>query len=272
MRSIKWQSVLTLVFAAILIAGFHGALPGFAWTLFRAPAAQAEPAAAETADIAQPDDVPGGAVMFFDLPACPTGWTPLTAAEGRYLVGLNAQGTRGATVGVSLADREERASVADHTHAITETGHTHMVNETAHSHTLNDPGHTHTATVTDPGHDHPIYDPMHNHSTTSSSFWKSQGTANTGSGTARALTTGAVTVNVAETGIDVLNHTTGVSVAVAKDNADITVNSASTGVSVRSAETGVAVEPAGSAATNAPYLQLLVCKRDLRVALPEIGR
>jgi len=35
------------------------------------------------------NSIPAGAVMAFDLSACPTGWTELVSARGRTIVGLN---------------------------------------------------------------------------------------------------------------------------------------------------------------------------------------
>jgi hypothetical protein len=59
--------------------------------------------------------VPPGAVMHFDLPACPVGWTALEGARGRALVGLPAGGILGGTVGdAPLGDREDRA----HSHVV----------------------------------------------------------------------------------------------------------------------------------------------------------
>ncbi len=63
-------------------------------------------------------DFPPGTVMLFNLPSCPTGWTELTAARGRYLVGLPSGGTLGGTAGTALANIENR-SVGQHTHALT---------------------------------------------------------------------------------------------------------------------------------------------------------
>lgn len=68
--------------------------------------------------------VPSGAVMFFDAATCPTGWTEMTNAKGRYLVGLPAGGTHGATVGTALANQENRPAGA-HGHAVSDPGHTH---------------------------------------------------------------------------------------------------------------------------------------------------
>ncbi|MBI5497386.1 MAG: hypothetical protein HY904_20395 [Deltaproteobacteria bacterium] len=65
-------------------------------------------------------------MRFFNLTACPPGWSAHTAAEGRYLVGLPAAGTLAGTVGTALGNRENRP-VGQHTHAVTDPGHTHTV-------------------------------------------------------------------------------------------------------------------------------------------------
>ena len=62
--------------------------------------------------------------MFFNLASCPPGWSELTAARGRYPVGLPAGGTPAAAVGVALSDQESRA-VGQHGHGITDPGHVH---------------------------------------------------------------------------------------------------------------------------------------------------
>ena len=55
---------------------------------------------------------PSGAIMFFNLASCPSGWTELTAARGRYLVGLTSGGTLAGTAGTALTNLENRAVVA----------------------------------------------------------------------------------------------------------------------------------------------------------------
>ena len=67
---------------------------------------------------------PSGAIMFFNLASCPSGWTELTAARGRYLVGLTSGGTLAGTAGTALTNLENRA-VGSHTHAVTDPGHSH---------------------------------------------------------------------------------------------------------------------------------------------------
>jgi hypothetical protein len=71
---------------------------------------------------------PSGAVVFFNLIACPSGWMQFAPAQGRSLVGASATGTVGGTVGTALGDLEDRAHShlgADHAHsysAISNTG------------------------------------------------------------------------------------------------------------------------------------------------------
>jgi hypothetical protein len=83
---------------------------------------------AETATRAEFADqgVPAGSVMFFNLPTCPSGWTELTAAQGRYLVGLPSGGTLAGTQGTALANLENRAT-GQHTHNVVDPGHSHNV-------------------------------------------------------------------------------------------------------------------------------------------------
>jgi hypothetical protein len=131
-----------------------------------------------------PHRIPPGSVMFFDLTTCPQGWTALTAARGRAIVGLTLGGSLGATLGTPLADMGLReitttplhihtATIAPetaHTHAVTvaaEAAHTHPVTVTAegaHTHTVNPASfntasggaHGHDSTDTAGGHRHQV--------------------------------------------------------------------------------------------------------------------
>jgi hypothetical protein len=69
---------------------------------------------------------PAGAVMYFDLASCPAGWSEYVAGRGRYLVGVPAGGTGGASVGTALSDQENRPT-GQHTHAVNDPGHYHTV-------------------------------------------------------------------------------------------------------------------------------------------------
>ncbi|MFH1434117.1 MAG: hypothetical protein ABIJ56_00235 [Pseudomonadota bacterium] len=138
----------------------------------------------ETGSVTCSGGVPAGAVMFFDLAACPDGWSPLADAEGRYLVGLNAGGTLAGMGGTALGDLEDRP-----------VGR--------HSHTISDPGHVHAV-------------PRDNDTVPDG----------------------------------------GAGATAAEDVNDDPVNSGSS-------TTGIAINNAGTVAgTNAPYLQLLVCRKD----------
>jgi hypothetical protein len=129
---------------------------------------------------------PAGAVMYFDLAACPAGWTSFDAAGGRYLVGLPTGGTAGAAVGTALSDQENRPT-GQHTHGVTDPGHFHAVGYDTEQ--LANTGNTIGGT-------------------------RMQGGTNSGS-----------------------------------ENSD-------------PAFTGISIQPAGAVAgTNAPYLQLLVCRK-----------
>ncbi|MBI5631587.1 MAG: hypothetical protein HY921_11980 [Elusimicrobia bacterium] len=68
--------------------------------------------------------LPTGAVMFFDLASCPSGWAPMVAARGRYLVGLPAGGALSGTAGTALSNLENRAA-GRHWHPITDQQHSH---------------------------------------------------------------------------------------------------------------------------------------------------
>lgn len=72
--------------------------------------------------------VPAGMVAFFNLTACPTGWSPLVAAQGRYVVGVSPANATAPppVVGTELGNLENRP-VGQHNHAINDPGHTHPV-------------------------------------------------------------------------------------------------------------------------------------------------
>ena len=69
--------------------------------------------------------VPSGFVGFFNLTACPSGWTALSAAAGRVIVGRAANESIGSTIGTPLASLEDR------THTHTGPSHTHTFSATS---------------------------------------------------------------------------------------------------------------------------------------------
>lgn len=71
--------------------------------------------------------VPSGAIMYFNKTACPNGWTELTGARGRYIVGTPASGTLGGTAGTALSNGEDRPT-GTHSHPISNHSHTGSVN------------------------------------------------------------------------------------------------------------------------------------------------
>ena len=78
--------------------------------------------------------VPSGFVGFFNLGSCPSGWSEVTGAKGRYLVG---GGSTGATVGTALSNQENRA-VGQHSHSVSDPGHDHLTRRECHG--FNCPG------------------------------------------------------------------------------------------------------------------------------------
>ena len=62
-----------------------------------------------------------GAIMYFATSTCPTGWSEVTAARGRYIVGLPASGSVSSTVGTALTNSENRA-VGQHNHSMSGAG------------------------------------------------------------------------------------------------------------------------------------------------------
>lgn len=230
---------LVLVVALVLVLGIYSVAQGRSLPLFGAPLAL-QPDTPRASALA---DTPSGAVMFFDLAACPAGWTELTDARGRVLVGLPDGGSLGATVGTALSNQENRA-VGQHDHPVDDPGH---------GHTVTDPGHSHVAT--DQGHGHGINDPKHKHNLENNHTLLVQGDwGGDGNGNPEFAD-----YNIGEPYSDLAST----NISIQTDYADIVVNSNNTGLSLTNNTTGVAVNNSGTVAgTNAPYIQLLVCRKD----------
>jgi len=197
-------------------------------------------------------DVPSGAVMYFDLAACPAGWSQFTDGAGRYVVGIteataSTTANLGGLVGTALGNLENRP-VGAHTHAVSDAGH---------AHTIIDPGHSHAAIVTNPPHSHPITDPGHAHNLTNIYVNNRGGQRHIFDGcelSASCAQYNAVSLSVlAVTGITVNN---------AVQNTTVSLQGNTTGVSASSATTGITIQSTGTSGTNAPYVQLLMCRKD----------
>ena len=65
-------------------------------------------------------------VVHYNGAVCPSGWTEVVLARGRYLVGIPQGGTVGAQVGTALTNLQNRAT-GQHTHAVIDPGHAHAV-------------------------------------------------------------------------------------------------------------------------------------------------
>ncbi|HMJ13458.1 MAG TPA: hypothetical protein VK524_18695 [Polyangiaceae bacterium] len=70
--------------------------------------------------------VPAGAVMAFDLAACPAGWSPVADAAGRVVVGSTTGLARGAKLGADQVTLTA-AQMPAHAHGVSDPGHAHTV-------------------------------------------------------------------------------------------------------------------------------------------------
>ena len=70
------------------------------------------------------DSTPAGTIAYFDLTTCPTGWSEVPSAKGRYLVGTQNSANKNLTVGQALGDGENRA-IGQHNHSAWQDSHQH---------------------------------------------------------------------------------------------------------------------------------------------------
>lgn len=87
---------------------------------------------------APPNEIPAGAVMPFNLSACPSGWTALAGAAGRVIVGVGSNGTNAYALGNSGGADSRTLTVAQmpsHTHSV-DPPSTNTNSSGNHSHTI----------------------------------------------------------------------------------------------------------------------------------------
>ena len=219
------------------------------------------------------DTIPAGAVMPFNLASCPSGWTELTNARGRYLVGRPSGGTLLGTAGTALTNRENRAAGQ----------HLHSVNP-PNTNSTNTGGHDHpsTASTSAGGHNHPATSTGSGGSHGHSASTNNAGSHQHGKGVT-LFTNGLGGGGVSSSGSNPTNFTnhaglhghtvtvsnSGSSHAHSVDLANIAGHTHATNIANVAGHVHATNIPAfnsanggsGIAGTNAPYLQLLMCQK-----------
>ncbi len=197
--------------------------------------------------------VPAGAVMSFNLASCPAGWSELTAARGRVIVGKPSGGTLAGTAGTALSNLENRATGV-HNHSAgsgtQSANHSHNVDPAPVTSGTVSSWHTHAITVNAGG--------AHAHTITPKKGGLGAYLNNVGVGTASANGGTAGTSSApnhahsASSGNPSANHSHSVNVG----------NTTSTGNSVSHSHSVTVNNSSGVAGTNSPYIQLLVCQKN----------
>lgn len=188
-----------------------------------------------------------GAVMHFALPECPSGWSELTAARGRTLVGLPASGSLAGTSGTPLGNLETR----QHTHTVSPPSFTTSSVPT-HSHSV---GSRTTSTDT---HAH-----RWSRWVGSVADWRSWNS----SGVEFTITDTGNGLDLAGSGVyPIAASSTGTtSIYTDRDSHNHTISSFSTS-SAGGHNHAVSGPPVGTTIANQisslPYIQLLVCVKD----------
>jgi len=171
------------------------------------------------------DSTPAGTIAYFDLTACPSGWSDVPGAKGRYLVGTQNATNKNLTVGQALSDGENRAVGL-------------------HNHGVSDPGHAHG--VWDPGHAHGVYDPGHAHQSYSYlPSWVPNHPQGWSLGVPSGPLDGWAWYGTTPSGTGIGIYGSG------------------TGIGIYGSGTGISIINSGSVAgTNAPYIEFLVCRKN----------
>ena len=74
--------------------------------------------------------IPTGTIAFFNrtiAAGCPSGWTKMTSAQGRYIVGMLDSGAPGTTVGTAFTTSTENRTVGQHGHGVSDPEHSHGI-------------------------------------------------------------------------------------------------------------------------------------------------
>ncbi len=167
--------------------------------------------------------MPSGMIAYFDLTTCPTGWSEVPSAKGRYLVGTQNSANKNLTVGQALGDGENRP-VGQHAHGVYDPGHTHGVYDPGHAHGVYDPGHTHGF----PGLGCNGYSPWNCNS-----------------------------IVIDANGLNNLPN------SLDKRGVGIGIYGSGSNIGIYGSGTGIGINNAGSApGTNAPYIEFLTCRKN----------
>jgi hypothetical protein len=176
--------------------------------------------------------VPSGTIAYFNKTSCPVGWTEFTSARGAYILGRVASGTLNTLVGSALTDQENRATgIHGHTaSSSTPTSSTPTSSTpTSSAPSVNDPGHRHNG--------HVFTTPVTNHSVPAGGFASADNSDVNGATDFVTLSLTGLTVNAP------------------------TISTPTISTPTISTPTITVVNSTGTAGTNAPYLQLLVCSK-----------
>ena len=193
--------------------------------------------------------VPAGAVMHFNLPSCPTGWSEFAAGQGRTLVG--AASNLGGTVGTPLADLENRTHNHNVDPAVTVTNasgnHIHSVDPPPD--TTSSDGHNHIWSFR--SNDGKAWNTYQlNGVSEEMSDWGNFGTGNTEFSSIRPLVEFEIQNNTFYTNVDTHSHTFNLGA----------FNTASGGTHGHTVD--IPNTPTTSTSATMPYVQLRVCQKD----------
>ncbi len=112
-----YLNIVILAVVSIIIS-FFIARSSFAWTNPNSSPPSGGPSS----------PVGAGTIIYFNGTTCPSGWTELTSARGRYIIGLPSSGTLAGVAGTALTNLENR-NLGTHTHSASavNSNHTHTL-------------------------------------------------------------------------------------------------------------------------------------------------